>query len=90
MLMPMSAPHQLLRAHVIDIPGGTGFALNGVTGQVQTPIGATVMALNYRLAELEQDLLYRRILFGPDMDAARMAAIPPHAVTQRAAELGYG
>ena len=87
MLMPMSAPYQLLRAHIVDFPGGTGFSLNGIRGQTSSPIATTVMQLNYRLAEIEQDLLYRRILFGPEVDAARMAEIPPHAITQRAAEL---
>jgi hypothetical protein len=90
MLMPMSAPFQVLRAHVVDFPGGTGFALNGMRGQVSTPIAATVMLLNYRLAEIERDLLYRRILFGPEVEATQLAAIPAHAVGQRAAELGAG
>lgn len=87
MLMPMSAPYQLLRAHVVDFPGGTGFALNGIRGQVSTPIATTVMQLNYRLAEIEQDLIYRRILFGPELEAARMAEIAPYAIEQRATEL---
>ena len=87
MLMPMSAPYQLLRAHVVDFPGGSGFALNGIRGQVSTPIATTVMQLNYRLAEIEQDLLYRRILFGPEVDAAQLAEIPAHAISQRANEL---
>ncbi len=86
MLMPMSAPFQLLRAHIVDFAGGTGFALNGIRGQTTIPIPTTVMQLNYRLAEIEQDLLFRRILFGPEVDAAQLAAIPPYAVTQRAAE----
>lgn len=88
MLMPMSAPFQVLRAHLVDFPGGTGFALNGMTGQVSSPIASTVMLLNYRLAELERDLLYRRILFGPEIEATQLAAIPAYAITQRADELG--
>ncbi len=90
MLMPMSAPFQILRAHIVDFPGGTGFALNGMRGQTSSPIASTVMLLNYRLAEIERDVLYRRILFGPEVEAARLAAIPAHAVGQRAAELAAG
>ena len=87
MLMPMSAPYQVLRAHVIDFLGGSGFSLSGIRGQTSTPIAATVMQLNYRLAEIEQDILYRRILFGPEVDAARLTDIAPHAIQQRAHEL---
>lgn len=87
MLMPMSAPYDTLRAHVVDFVGGTGFSLNGIRGQASTPLGPTVMQVNYRLAEIEQDLLYRRILFGPEVDPAQLAAIPTPQIQARAHEL---
>jgi hypothetical protein len=87
MLMPMSAPYDTLRAHVVDFLGGTGFSLSGIRAQTSTPLGATVMQLNYRLAEIEQDLLYRRILFGPEVEPAQLAAIPTHHIQARAQEL---
>lgn len=90
MLMPMSAPYQTLRAHVVDFIGGSGFSLHGIRGQTSTPIAPTVMQVNYRLAELEQDILYRRILFGPEVDAKTLTDIPAHAVQQRAQEHAAG
>ncbi len=87
MIMPMSAPYPYLRTQLAALGGGTGFTLNGLRENAAIPLGSTMMQLNYRLAEIEQDILFRRILFGLEMDVRDLTVLPPHVVVARAAEL---
>jgi len=85
--VPKGPKISTVRCRAYAQPGGSGIRVTGIANHAELEAPAIANAVDSGLVRVEQEILRRRCILGPDMAAAELLSVDDDSVARRAHEL---